>query len=185
MGLLAAAARTPGNSMDHHTTYFDSTVFLTMFLLLGKCLEAYSKSKTADAVSMLGKLRPSEALLLVDESASTTNPSTPLAVDDGTSSSVSAEKAPEQGRHMESTSRGIRRIPVDMLEVGDTILVQNGGSPPADGKISVGQTKFDESSLTGEAKPVIKNVGDEVFAGTINRGNAVNVVIDAVDGESM
>ncbi|KAI5795434.1 Cu-transporting P-type ATPase [Peziza echinospora] len=160
IGLLAVAARSSGDSMGHHTTYFDSTVFLTMFLLLGKCLEAYSKSKTADAVSMLGKLRPSEALLLVDESA-------------------------KQGRHMESASRGIKRIPVEMLEVGDTILVQNGGSPPADGLISVGQTKFDESSLTGEAKPVIKNVGDEVFAGTINRGNAVNVVIDAVDGESM
>ncbi|RPA98813.1 heavy metal translocatin [Choiromyces venosus 120613-1] len=45
-------------------TYFDSTVFLTMFLLIGRFLEAYSKRKTAEAVNVLGKLRPAEALLV-------------------------------------------------------------------------------------------------------------------------
>ncbi|CAZ81778.1 unnamed protein product [Tuber melanosporum] len=45
-------------------TYFDSTVFLTMFLLIGRFLEAYSKRKTAEAVNILGKLRPAEALLV-------------------------------------------------------------------------------------------------------------------------
>ncbi|KAF2836226.1 heavy metal translocatin [Patellaria atrata CBS 101060] len=48
--------------------YFDAVVFLTMFLLTGRFLEAYSKAKTGDAVASLGKLRPEHATL-VDPSA--------------------------------------------------------------------------------------------------------------------
>lgn len=170
VGLLAMAATRSGEFKGHQTTYFDSTVFLTMFLLIGRCLEAYSKIKTSDAVSMLGRLRPTEALLLESERA----PATPYSADDSTGSLAK-----------EHTHPVVTKIPVDMLEVGDTIIVQHGGSPPADGKISLGETKFDESSLTGEARSVQKKEGDVVFAGTINKGNAVRVVVDAVSGESM
>ncbi|RPB24645.1 heavy metal translocatin, partial [Terfezia boudieri ATCC MYA-4762] len=170
VGLLAMAATREGEFKGPHTTYFDSTVFLTMFLLIGRCLEAYSKIKTSDAVSMLGKLRPTEALLLELEGPPTTSYST-----DTTTRSLAKENAPP----------AVKKIPVDMLEVGDTIIVQHGGSPPADGKISLGETKFDESSLTGEARPVQKKEGDVVFAGTINKGKAVRVVVSAVSGESM
>jgi Cu+-exporting ATPase len=51
---------------SNRTSYFDSVVFLTMFLLIGKLIEAYSRAKTGDAVTMLTKLRPTEATL-VDE----------------------------------------------------------------------------------------------------------------------
>ncbi|KAF8429506.1 E1-E2 ATPase-domain-containing protein [Tirmania nivea] len=169
VGLLATAATRKGESKGPHTTYFDSTVFLTMFLLIGRCLEAYSKIKTSDAVSMLGKLRPTEALLLEPEGP----PATPHSASTGSLATK------------EHASPTVNKIPVDMLEVGDTIIVQHGGSPPADGKLSQGETKFDESSLTGEARPVQKKEGDVVFAGTINKGKAVRVVVDAVSGESM
>jgi Cu+-exporting ATPase len=46
-------------------SYFDSVVFLTMFLLLGRLAEAKMKTISGDAVSALGKLRPSEANLIV------------------------------------------------------------------------------------------------------------------------
>ncbi|KAK9342673.1 hypothetical protein V1522DRAFT_415410 [Lipomyces starkeyi] len=48
----------------YSTTYFDSVIFLTMFLLVGRLLEAYSKSKTASAISLLTNLRPRTALLV-------------------------------------------------------------------------------------------------------------------------
>ncbi|KAK9315241.1 hypothetical protein V1524DRAFT_430424 [Lipomyces starkeyi] len=51
-------------SEGYSTTYFDSVVFLTMFLLVGRLLEAYSKSKTASAISLLTNLRPRTALLV-------------------------------------------------------------------------------------------------------------------------
>ena len=44
--------------------------FLTLFLLLGRLIETYSKAKTGDAVEMLGKLRPSTAILVEEDAGS-------------------------------------------------------------------------------------------------------------------
>ncbi|KAH7347109.1 copper-transporting ATPase [Plectosphaerella cucumerina] len=63
--LIAAAIEKPDVVQDTQF-YFDSVVFLTLFLLLGRLIEAYSKAKTGDAVEMLGKLRPSTAILVED-----------------------------------------------------------------------------------------------------------------------
>lgn len=66
--LLILAARVPPNShkgqMEVSTmTYFDSVVFLTLFLLIGRLLEAFSKAKTASSVSLLSALKPRIAQL--------------------------------------------------------------------------------------------------------------------------
>ncbi|KAH3681450.1 hypothetical protein WICPIJ_007607 [Wickerhamomyces pijperi] len=53
--------------MGFTTTYFDSVVFLTFFLLIGRLLESYSKTKTAESISNLGELKPKFATLLTDE----------------------------------------------------------------------------------------------------------------------
>ncbi|KAI2633320.1 heavy metal translocating P-type ATPase [Xylaria nigripes] len=66
--MLAAAAKKP-RAVDDGNFYFDSVVFLTMFLLVGRFLEAYSKSKTGDAVEALGKLRPTTAILVANDGA--------------------------------------------------------------------------------------------------------------------
>ena len=63
--LIIAATLPDTMNMERSTTYFDSVVFLTMFLLIGRLIEAYSKAKTGEAVTMLGKLRPKEALLVL------------------------------------------------------------------------------------------------------------------------
>jgi cation transport ATPase len=78
------------------------------------------------------------------------------------------------------------KVAVDLLEVGDVVRVQNGATPPSDGTIVSGaETSFDESSLTGEARPVKKNVGDKVLLGTINKSKAVDVRVDAIGGVTM
>ena len=77
IALLILAAKSENSGMSAHmdqiaddtpkgytTTYFDSVVFLTMFLLLGRLLEAFSKAKTASAVSLLSKLRPDTVSLI-------------------------------------------------------------------------------------------------------------------------
>jgi len=48
----------------HEETYFDSVIFLTFFLLIGRYLDIYSKIKTTSAVSMISKVRP-DAVALV------------------------------------------------------------------------------------------------------------------------
>ncbi|KAI0831561.1 heavy metal translocatin [Hypoxylon sp. FL0890] len=67
--LIISATQRDKMQMQENMTYFDSVVFLTMFLLIGRLLEAYSKAKTGEAVSELGNLRPKEALLLTSGDA--------------------------------------------------------------------------------------------------------------------
>lgn len=60
---LIIAATSSNINQDNGSSYFDSVVFLTMFLLFGRLLEAFTKEKTGEAVSKLGKLRPNQASL--------------------------------------------------------------------------------------------------------------------------
>ncbi|KAK7696937.1 hypothetical protein SLS64_014066 [Diaporthe eres] len=63
--LIISASRDPGMEMTMRPSYMDSVIFLAVFLLAGRMIEAYSKAKTGEAVSKLGSLRPNEALLVV------------------------------------------------------------------------------------------------------------------------
>ncbi|KAH9844171.1 heavy metal translocatin [Rhodofomes roseus] len=189
IALLALAAAQPVSTsgMGDTTTYFDSVVFLTMFLLIGRFLEAYSKGRTADAITALGKLRPTFALIVipVSEAREDRNPSP----DSSTLGDVDLEKGDvsrEDADASKASGTKIERIDAELLEVGDVVRVQHGGSPPADGTIVTGDSgAFDESSLTGESRLVKKQVGDDIFLGTINKGGVVDVRVDAIGGETM
>ena len=144
-------------------------------------MEAYSKSHTADAITSLGKLRPAEAYLLSPRLQN--YPSTPFrsSADDLESGSTSSE----DGLCIESHGFRTQKTSVDHLEVGDVVRVQKGSSPPTDGTVVSGESCFDESSLTGEARLIKKKVGDKVFLGTINDSRALDVRVDAIGGETM
>lgn len=62
--LLILSSQQTSHMRAFHTSYFDSVVFLTFFLLIGRLLESISKSKTADAVSLLGDLKTNTATLV-------------------------------------------------------------------------------------------------------------------------
>ena len=64
--IAVSASLEPDDSV-HEASYFDAVVLLTMFLLAGRLLEAWSKRKAGNAVSLLGQLRPREALLLPND----------------------------------------------------------------------------------------------------------------------
>ena len=148
---------------NDNTIYFDSVVFLTFFLLIGRLIESYSKSKTRNAVTMLVKMRPTKVLLV-----NTIGESRTLAIESEYSG-------------MEP----VTSVDVDLIELGDVIQVQHGASPPCDGVIVEGRSTFDESSLTGESKPVKKTITDTVFSGASNEGSAVIIRITGVFGFSM
>jgi Cu+-exporting ATPase len=63
-------------------------------------------------------------------------------------------------------------IPVEQVEVGDTIFVRAGEKIPVDGEIVEGSSSVDESMLTGESMPVSKTIGDPVIGATINKHGA-------------
>jgi P-type Cu2+ transporter len=66
-------------------------------------------------------------------------------------------------------------IPAEQVRVGEWLQVLPGDKMPVDGKVMIGQTTVDESMLTGEAVPVIKQVGDVVTAGTLNQSGAIAI----------
>ncbi|EZF34790.1 hypothetical protein H109_00686 [Trichophyton interdigitale MR816] len=161
LAVLILKSRIPakGHEPGEIATYFDTVVFLTLFILVGRALEAYSKAKTGDAVAMLGKLRPSDAILVLDHV-------------------LSGQADPNNS--------SIQRVPVDLLDIGDIVVIPHGGSPPADGNITgTDSYKFDESSLTGESMPATKSKGDKVFSGSVNVGRPVSIEITDLGSTSM
>jgi P-type Cu2+ transporter len=80
--------------------------------------------------------------------------------------------------------REIRTVPVGEVRRGDVVLVRSGARVPADGSIVEGEADFDESTITGESRPVDRHVGDRVVAGTIATDNAVRVRVEAVGDDT-
>jgi len=64
-------------------------------------------------------------------------------------------------------------IPIDDVAVGDIIVVRPGEKMPVDGTITYGETTVDESMLTGESMPVMKQIGDNVIGASINGNGAI------------
>jgi P-type Cu2+ transporter len=78
------------------------------------------------------------------------------------------------------TPSGTRTVPISDLNVGDVVLVRPGGRVPADGVVIEGEAELDESMITGESRPVPKDPGERVVAGTVVTDSAVRVRVDAV-----
>jgi Zn2+/Cd2+-exporting ATPase len=66
-------------------------------------------------------------------------------------------------------------LPIDQIGIGDVIIVRPGERIPLDGVIVEGESSVDEASLTGESLPVNKQLGDVVYAATINMHGALEV----------
>jgi Cu2+-exporting ATPase len=70
------------------------------------------------------------------------------------------------------------------LHAGDTVRVPLGQAFPADGVVSEGHTRADESLLTGESTPVDKAPGSAVVAGSLNMGAPVLVRVEHIGGDT-
>lgn len=63
-------------------------------------------------------------------------------------------------------------VPIDEVGVDETLRVRPGEKIPVDGTLIDGSSSVDESMLTGEPMPVVKNVGDTVVTGSINKSGS-------------
>lgn len=66
-------------------------------------------------------------------------------------------------------------ISVDEIKIGDVLRILPGESVPVDGEIISGTSSLDQSIMTGESLPIDKDVGDEVFCGTMNMYGAIDI----------
>jgi len=122
-------------------TFFDTSTMLITFVSLGRYIENLAKGKTSAALTDLMALTPSSATIYVDHSS-----------EDGTV----------------DLSGPTRKIPTELVQVGDIVLLVPGEKISADGEVISGSTSVDESMVTGEAVPLPKSVGSQVIGGTVN-----------------
>ena len=71
----------------------------------------------------------------------------------------------------------IMDVPLNELKEGDIVLVKPGEKVPADGIVIEGETTVNESMLTGESKPVLKEKGSAVIGGAINGEGSITVKV--------
>ncbi|MFF0834626.1 MULTISPECIES: heavy metal translocating P-type ATPase [unclassified Streptomyces] len=84
-----------------------------------------------------------------------------------------------------SDDGGEESVPTGELRVGDTILVRPGERIGADGRVVDGAGEVDQATITGEPLPVVKEAGDEVFAGTLNGTGALRVKVERDPSDSV
>ncbi|OLL23125.1 Copper-transporting ATPase ccc2 [Neolecta irregularis DAH-3] len=75
---------------------------------------------------------------------------------------------PSMATVINENSREEKKIPTELLQVDDVIILKPGSKIPADGLAISGQSFVDESMITGEAMPVQKSVGSTLIGGTVN-----------------
>ncbi len=78
---------------------------------------------------------------------------------------------------VDSGNERLEEVPITGLRDGDIVLVRPGASIPADGAVRAGSSQVNEALITGESRPVSKQSGDRVIAGTVNGSGSVRVEV--------
>ena len=94
------------------------------------------------------------------------------------------ELSPERARVLKPDGTE-QELSVEDVEVGSRIIVRPGEKFPLDGDVVDGETTVDQAPITGEAAPVDKASGDQVFAGTVNQDGAVTVEVTKPAGDTV
>ena len=76
-------------------------------------------------------------------------------------------------------------LPIGALRPGDEVVVRPGEKIPADGLVLEGTSSVDESMLTGEPIPVVKQPGNMVVGATLNRNGALRFRVERVGGDTV
>jgi Cd2+/Zn2+-exporting ATPase len=77
---------------------------------------------------------------------------------------------PESANLINPMTKDVIVVPASAVAIGALVSVRTGDKIPCDGIVVEGQSTVDESSLTGESRPVKKGPSDMVSGGTINVG---------------
>lgn len=150
-------------------TVFETSTMLITFITLGRYLENRAKGQTSKALSRLMSLAPSMATIYAD----------PIAAEKAAESWEVTPPAPLEEKdftHVDQTRIAAEEkiIPTELIQVGDIVILRPGDKIPADGMVTQGQSFVDESMVTGEAMPIMKNLNSNLMAGTINGAGRVD-----------
>ncbi|MBP7248344.1 MAG: cadmium-translocating P-type ATPase [Negativicutes bacterium] len=82
------------------------------------------------------------------------------------------------------TDQGEEEVFSSELGIGDRIRIRPGERISSDGKVIAGRSAIDQSAITGEPIPVEKEIGDKVYAGTINGAGVLEVEVEKAAGDT-
>lgn len=136
--------------------YFEGSAVIISMVLLGKWLEARAKKQTSEAIRALQRLWPEHAKVL----------------------------NPDHDTQFRGNAN-YRILPIEKLLPGDRVLVLPGERIPVDGIVLNGVSHVDESMLTGESKPVKKEVSAKVIGGSTNSEGALILEAQAIGTDSV
>lgn len=137
---------------DGETLFWELTTLITI-MLLGHYLEMRAVQGAQSALKELSKLLPDTAEVITQNS-----------------------KVKSQNYDLKSGT-DTKIIPLAELKEGDVVFVRPGGKIPADGTVLEGRSEVDESLMTGESRPVLKQAGNSVIAGSINGDGSLKVKV--------
>ena len=89
------------------------------------------------------------------------------------------EIAPESAL-MQMENGEFEEVDIDDVDEGDILLVKTGAKVPVDGTVLTGEGHINEASITGESETVGKDIGSQVFAGTILENGTIQIKADRV-----
>lgn len=78
----------------------------------------------------------------------------------------------------------IVELHVEDLNINDIVILQPGERVPIDGKVAKGTSTINQASITGESIPVFKQIGDDVFAGTLNENGTLDIEVTRLAADS-
>lgn len=73
-----------------------------------------------------------------------------------------------------------QEIPIEKVEIRDTLLISPASKIPVDGMVLSGQTSIDESMLIGESLPIDKQKGDKVYAWSLNTTGSIKMEAEKI-----
>ncbi|HZD79028.1 MAG TPA: heavy metal translocating P-type ATPase, partial [Actinomycetota bacterium] len=82
------------------------------------------------------------------------------------------------------TDRGLESVPIERVRPGELLMVKKGEVVPVDGFLASEHAVVDESALTGEARPVEREEGDQLRSGSVNSGGSFDLRATATAEES-
>ncbi|MEC9376016.1 MAG: cation-translocating P-type ATPase [Pseudomonadota bacterium] len=137
-------------------------ITVILLFILGEALEAFSAEKARDSLRSLLSLQPQDATVLETHSENH-----------------------EGDAHKQNNRNHSHEVikAVEKVNTGDRILVKPGQRIPVDGEIINGTSSINQAPVTGEEIPVLKAVGDEVMAGTVNGEAALEILVTRPSSE--
>ncbi len=179
-------------------------ITVILLFMLGEALEAYSAERARDSLRSLMALQPQEATVLEAHAGSHGHGDHGHGGGGGEHPVAgAAARAGHRHAHGEGCSghahegcqghdhaspghaahdHQVVKAVAD-VRVGDRVLVRPGQRIPVDGVIVKGVSSINQAPVTGEDVPVVKQVGDEVMAGTVNGEAALEVRVTRPSSE--